>query len=120
VNVVAQTAPGGWIMSAPIVTSPLDADVDVPSSDLPPQLRMRMVDSRRKLVIVSFSLERVAALSPAELAVARLAHAGLSNSGIARLRKTSAHTVARQMAGVLRKLCVGSRLALATIPEVRL
>jgi DNA-binding NarL/FixJ family response regulator len=117
---VAQTAPEGWIMSATVVTSPLDVDVHVPSSDLPPKLQMRTVDSRRRLVIVSFSLERVAALSPAELQVARLAHAGLSNDRIASLRKTSCHTVARQMAGVLRKLRVGSRLALATIPEVRL
>ncbi len=107
-------------MSAPIVTSPLEVDVDVSSSDLPPKLQMRMVDSRRKLIIVSFSMERVAALSRAELEVARLAHAGLSNGRIASLRKTSSHTVARQMAGVLRKLRVGSRLALATIPEVRL
>jgi DNA-binding NarL/FixJ family response regulator len=93
---------------------------DASFSDLPAQLRMRTVDSRRKLIIVSFSLERVAALSPAELEVARLAHSGLSNRRIASLRSTSMHTVARQMAGVLKKLRVGSRLALATIPEVRL
>jgi|SRR5580658_3221615 DNA-binding NarL/FixJ family response regulator len=96
------------------------AQQDAPFSDLPAQLRMRTVDSRRKLIIVTFSLERVAALSPAELEVARLAHSGLSNHRIASLRKTSTHTVARQMAGVLKKLHVGSRLALATIPEVRL
>jgi DNA-binding CsgD family transcriptional regulator len=96
------------------------AQPDAPFTDLPAQLRMRTVDSRRKLIIVSFSLARVAALSPAELEVARLAHAGLSNGRIASLRRTSAHTVARQMAGVLKKLRVGSRLALATVPEVRL
>jgi DNA-binding CsgD family transcriptional regulator len=94
--------------------------VDEPFSDLPAQLRMRMVDSRRNLIVVSFSLERLASLSPAELEVARLAQAGLSNSRIANLRRTSLHTVARQMAGVLKKLRVGSRLALATVPEVRL
>jgi DNA-binding CsgD family transcriptional regulator len=98
----------------------MDAVDEEPFSDLPAQLRMRTVDSRRKLIVVSFSLERLASLSPAELEVARLAQAGLSNSRIASLRRTSLHTVARQMAGVLKKLRVGSRLALATVPEVRL
>ena len=89
-------------------------------SSVPVDLRMRVVDSPRRLLVVSFSLEALAALSPAEREVARLAGAGFSNGGIATVRRTSKHTVARQMAGVLRKLHVGSRLALAAIPEVSL
>jgi DNA-binding NarL/FixJ family response regulator len=106
-------------MRAPVATSPPVADVTEPTQEgMPANLRMRMVDSRRKLIVVTFSLERLAALTCAELEVARLARAGLSNRGIASLRETSTHTVARQMAGVLKKLRIGSRLALATVPEV--
>jgi DNA-binding NarL/FixJ family response regulator len=106
-------------MRAPVVASPPVADVTEPTqTDMPSSLRMRMVDSRRKLIVVTFSLERLAALTRAELETARLAHAGLSNRGIASVRGTSTHTVARQMAGVLKKLRIGSRLALATVPEV--
>ena len=106
-------------MGAPVVTSPPAANITEPTQrDVPANLRMRMVDSRRKLIVVTFSLERLAALTVAELEVARLAHTGLSNRGIASARGTSTHTVARQMAGVLKKLRIGSRLALATVPEV--
>jgi DNA-binding NarL/FixJ family response regulator len=106
-------------MGSRVVTSPPVADVTEPAqTGRPANLRMRMVDSRRKLIVVTFSLERLAALTCAELQVARLAHTGLSNRGIASVRGTSTHTVARQMAGVLKKLEIGSRLALATVPEV--
>jgi DNA-binding NarL/FixJ family response regulator len=106
-------------MCASVVSLPPVADVTDPTqTDMPAGLRMRMVDNRRKLIVVTFSLDRLAALTCAELEVARLAHAGLSNRGIATARGTSTHTVARQMAGVLKKLRVGARLALATVPEV--
>jgi DNA-binding NarL/FixJ family response regulator len=85
---------------------------------LPADLRMRTADER-SVVVVTFSLERLAALSPAELHVARLAARGRSNAAIAELRRTSKHTVARQVNSMLKKLGVGSRLALLTIPEVR-
>jgi DNA-binding NarL/FixJ family response regulator len=81
---------------------------------------MRTVDSDRGLIVLSFPLGPLAALTPAEREVARLANAGLRNAAIASLRGTSQRTVASQMAVVLEKLQVGSRLALATIPEVRL
>ena len=89
-----------------------------PLCDLPSGLRMRSVGAG--LVAVSFSLRRVASLTPALLEVVRLADAGLSNEAIAQHRGVSTHTVVRQMACSLKKLGVGSRLALATIPEVGL
>jgi DNA-binding NarL/FixJ family response regulator len=86
---------------------------------LPAGLRIRNVAGASKVIIVSFSLDRVRALTPAELHVARLVNAGHSNEAVARLRGTSTHTVARQVSRVLKKLRVGSRLALGTIPEIR-
>lgn len=83
-------------------------------------LRMRVVDNRRALIVLSFSLAPLAALTPAELEVARMASAGLSNAAIAGLRATSKNTVARQIGDVIKKLRVGSRLALSTVPELRL
>jgi DNA-binding CsgD family transcriptional regulator len=81
-------------------------------------LRMRMTDSRGPVLVVSFSLERLAVLSPAELAVARLASAGLSNDAIARQRGTAKRTIATQMAHIFTKLRIGTRRALSTIPEL--
>jgi DNA-binding CsgD family transcriptional regulator len=57
-------------------------------------------------------------LTPAEVEVARLAGAGVRNAQIARLRRVSTHTVAKQMSSVLGKLGVRSRAALATLPEL--
>jgi DNA-binding NarL/FixJ family response regulator len=70
------------------------------------------------MILVTFSLGRLNALSRAELEVARLANTGHSNVAIARVRRTSTHTVARQMSRVLAKLGVGSRLGLATVSEL--
>jgi DNA-binding CsgD family transcriptional regulator len=89
------------------------------SADLPLDLRVRTIDSDRRVMVVTFRLGSLSALTAAELDVARLANAGLSNDAIATVRGTSTHTVAAQMARVLRKLRLASRLALATIPEVR-
>jgi DNA-binding CsgD family transcriptional regulator len=86
---------------------------------MPANLQMRLTDTREPLVVLSFSLQPVAALSPAELEVARLASAGLSNEDIARFRGTSARTVASQMARIFTKLRIGTRRALSTIPELR-
>jgi DNA-binding CsgD family transcriptional regulator len=58
------------------------------------------------------------ALARAELEIARWASAGYSNGAIARERQTAIHTVARQVHAVVGKLGVGSRLGLATIPEL--
>jgi len=87
--------------------------------DLPSGLSVQAIEGERSLMVVTFRLGCLSALTPAELDVARLAHRGLSNEAIAHARGTSRHTVARQMTRVLRKLGVESRLALATIPEVR-
>jgi DNA-binding CsgD family transcriptional regulator len=86
---------------------------------MPANLQMRLTDSREPVLVLSFSLERVAMLSPAELEVARLASAGLSNEDIARRRGTSARTIASQMARIFVKLRIGTRRALSTIPELR-
>jgi DNA-binding CsgD family transcriptional regulator len=83
----------------------------------PHALRMHRLDYDA-LVAVSFSLGRLKLLTPSELAVARLANAELSNAAVARLRATSPRTVAGQMRSILKKLQIGSRLALSTIPEL--
>jgi DNA-binding NarL/FixJ family response regulator len=84
----------------------------------PADLHVRALDASGHMILVSFSLGRLTALNRSELHVARLANAGFSNAGIARERQTSTHTVARQMSSLLGKLGVGSRLGLATIPEL--
>jgi DNA-binding NarL/FixJ family response regulator len=84
----------------------------------PAHLHMRTLDRAPDVVRVGFSLGRVTVLSPCELEVARWANWGRSNPAIASLRQTSIHTVARQMANIISKLCIGSRLDLATIPEL--
>lgn len=89
------------------------------TTNLPSSLRMQPLDSESRLIVVTFRLGRLSVLTAAERDVARLAYQGLSNRAIASLRATSTHTVAGQIARVLRKLRVSSRLALATIPEVR-
>ncbi len=55
----------------------------------------------------------LAELSSAEREVATLAATGRTNAAIAQCRGTSTHTVANQMAAILRKLRVGSRYELA-------
>jgi DNA-binding CsgD family transcriptional regulator len=84
----------------------------------PADLRMRMSESDKSVVLVSFSLGRLTALTRAELSVARWASAGHSNASIASVRRTSPHTVARQMAIILSKLRIGARLELATMAEL--
>lgn len=84
----------------------------------PAHLYMRTLDQSGHLVLVSFSLGRLLALTRAELEVVRWAHAGHSNGVIARERQTASHTVARQMSEAMRKLGVGARLRLAKIPEL--
>ncbi len=88
------------------------------SSGWPDGLRMRTLETDAGVVQVSFSLGQLRALSPCELEVARWANAGHSNAAIASLRQKSIHTVVRQMANLLSKLGIGSRLALATIAEL--
>jgi DNA-binding CsgD family transcriptional regulator len=87
-------------------------------SDWPPHLHMSTLDWAPHVVRVSFYLGRLRVLTLCELEVARWANAGHSNAAIASLRQTSTHTVARQMASVLSKLGLGSRLGLVTIAEL--
>jgi DNA-binding NarL/FixJ family response regulator len=86
--------------------------------EAPAQLSARIVDGPEPIVVVTFSLSRCSELTPAELEVARCAVAGMSNRAIARWRQSSIRTVANHIASVFRKLGVGSRAELATVPEV--
>jgi DNA-binding CsgD family transcriptional regulator len=79
---------------------------------------MRTLECDASVVQVSFSLGRLLALTPCELEVARWANEGHSNAAIASVRQKSIHTVVQQMASVLAKLGISSRLALATIAEL--
>jgi DNA-binding NarL/FixJ family response regulator len=103
--------------SAPSPSPPPAARLFSPPA-WPAHLHMRTLDHSRDVVRVGFSLGRVTVLSPCELEVARWANRGRSNPAIASLRQTSIHTVARQMANIISKLRIGSRLDLATIPEL--
>lgn len=60
-----------------------------------------------------------AALTPAELDVARLLHDGLSNAEIAAARGSALRTVANQVASILRKLGVASRHHVRVDPPPR-
>jgi DNA-binding NarL/FixJ family response regulator len=84
----------------------------------PAHLRVRAVGVGESVVLVSFSLGRLMALTRAELEVARWAHAGYSNIVIARERRTAIRTVAGQMVAAMGKLGIGARLWLATVPEL--
>ncbi len=67
------------------------------------------------MVVLSFAIpdgDERAALSPVESEVVTLVLQGRSNREIARLRGTSARTVANQIASVFRKVGVRSRLEL--------
>jgi DNA-binding CsgD family transcriptional regulator len=97
---------------------PASATCLLSSSNWPAHLRMRTFERDASVVQVSFSLARLRALTRCELEVARWANAGYSNAAIASLRQKSIHTVVRQMASLLPKLGIGSRLALATIAEL--
>ena len=80
---------------------------------IPPGLRAsRATVGGEEVAIFSYPLARPAlpaSLSPAEGAVALALLEGLSNGDIARARKTSARTVANQVASIFRKLGLSSR-----------
>jgi DNA-binding CsgD family transcriptional regulator len=90
----------------------------------PPDLQALQSDDG-EVVILSFAIpegEQPQALSPVESEIVALVLQGHSNSEIARLRGTSARTVANQVASVFRKLGVRSRLELvahAAIAQAR-
>jgi DNA-binding CsgD family transcriptional regulator len=67
----------------------------------PAYLYMSALDQHGQVLLVSFSLGRLIVLTPAELEVARWAHAEHSNGVIARERHTARHTVAGQMASLM-------------------
>jgi DNA-binding CsgD family transcriptional regulator len=79
---------------------------------------MGTLERSANVLRVSFSLGPLLALTPCELEVARWANSDHSNAAIASLRQKSIHTVVRQMATLLQKLGIGSRLGLATIGEL--
>ncbi len=112
----AMTTLHAWASTPP---PPSASSRILPSSpNWPANLRMRTLERDASALQVSFSLGRLRALTRCELEVARWANAGHSNAAIASLRQKSIYTVVRQMASVLSKLGIGSRLALATISEL--
>ena len=90
----------------------------LPQPGWPADLRIRTIGQDEHVILVSFSLGPLTGLTRAELEVARLASAGRANALIARERRTSVRTVARQMSSVMWKLGIASRLGLATIAEL--
>jgi DNA-binding NarL/FixJ family response regulator len=63
----------------------------------------------RMLTAPAVERDPIAALTPAERAVAELAVRGLSNAAIARKRRSSPRTVANQLATIYKKLGLGGR-----------
>jgi DNA-binding CsgD family transcriptional regulator len=88
------------------------------SPNWPSNLQMGTLERSANVVRVGFSLGPLLALTPCELEVGRWANSDHSNAAIASLRQKSIHTVVRQMASLLQKLGIGSRLGLATIAEL--
>jgi DNA-binding CsgD family transcriptional regulator len=64
-------------------------------------------------LVIDMDEELPTPLTRAEREVARLVREGHSNAQIAAARKTSVHTVANQIAAIMRKLGVGSRVEIA-------
>jgi DNA-binding NarL/FixJ family response regulator len=64
-------------------------------------------------LVVEWTPPATASLTNAERAVAKLVARGATNDEIARARKTSLRTVANQIASIMRKLGVASRVAIA-------
>jgi len=84
--------------------------------DRPEPLRVVRFEAggRRFAALVDDMHEELPApLTAAERDVARLVKKGLSNAQIASARGTSANTVANQIAAIMRKLGVGSRVEIA-------
>lgn len=67
---------------------------------------------RYVVISVPLAVQLPASLTPAEREVVSLLITGASNAAIARARGVSVRTVANQVAGILKKLKVGSRTAL--------
>jgi len=84
---------------------------------VPPDLvASELVVGARRLLVVSFPVEgsslgheRFAELTTTEHEIALLLLEGKKNAQIAKVRRTSARTVANQVASILRKLGVASR-----------
>lgn len=66
-----------------------------------------------EVVLLSFTPAAHAQLTEAERDVALAVARGLSNGEIAEMRGASPRTIANQVAAILKKLGVGSRVALA-------
>jgi DNA-binding NarL/FixJ family response regulator len=66
-------------------------------------------------LVVEWTPATVGSLTPAERSVAELVARGATNQEIARVRRTSTRTIANQIASILRKLGVSSRVAIAAV-----
>ena len=76
-------------------------------------VRFEAGGQRFAALVVDMQEELPTPLTRAERDVARLVREGLSNAQIASARKTSVHTVANQIAAIMRKLGVASRVEIA-------
>ena len=76
----------------------------------------RLWHEGQEFIAISVPLEPAnrITLTPAQIEVARAIIRGDSNAAIARARGTSVHTVANQVASILRRLGVESRAQIAT------
>lgn len=94
----------------------------LPAAAPPRELELSRFDSGDgEMVVLAFPVDGAAtgdALTPAEHAVVAAIEAGMSNAEIARVRGTSARTVANQIASIFRKLKVGSRAELVATRAV--
>ncbi len=70
--------------------------------------------NERELALLSFKRSSKPKLTPAECEVALAVVRGLSNAEIAKERGAALRTVANQVAGLLKKLGVSSRVELAS------
>lgn len=85
-----------------------------PTAGAPPaDLACRLLrETEPQIALLSFTPRLHSKLTAAEQDVALLILRGLSNAAIARVRGTSVRTVANQVAAILDKVGVGSRLEL--------
>jgi DNA-binding NarL/FixJ family response regulator len=84
--------------------------------------RVSVLPRRYSLLVVVRPLEaedaRLSALTPAQRGVLALLVDGLTNAAIAKRRRTSARTVANQVASLLRALGCASRVELALLARL--
>lgn len=83
-------------------------------------MKARQVDlDGETYLVIEWTPRSVEVLTAAERGVVELVGRGATNQEIARIRKTSTRTVANQIASILRKLDLPSRVAIAALTARR-